>query len=495
MHALTPDGSSALHLAAEQGSLEACQWLVEEAGVEVTLVDGKGRTALEVSKEEGSMEIVDFLESLSKKRPQSAQREEAAKPSLRFTFKKPIRKQVSVGGTNTDLAVNKCKRLSLGELSHHPTTKIGEPKRQSSPNEASPDSLPSIRLKTLKGVLHVHTQVNLKRLKDRLRVLEELRAWKDLQSAFVADHTFEETNTKIHVFSFFCEGENLGQRIERQRERGAPFPAHLVHSWTLGLTLALKHLHAKALLHANIRPQNIFFSGSGAPIMGALGTRRFFQPPDLPPSLADADEEKYRSPEVREGRPYSSLADMWALGCCLYELAAQRTASSYSQVLYWVVYVLCCVVSVLCLCCVVSVLCLCCAVLCCVCAVSVLCCVTVPNDYGDEYRDLVAALLDPLPEKRPAASQVLHLPLLKNALRQQLEDAKLLQASPGRCAPRGGTEARGGHLGGRMGQSQGRVFTLKELALAWGVLQPSESVYTLRRNSQALRTLEDLKVP
>nr|XP_053627362.1 uncharacterized protein LOC128684977 [Cherax quadricarinatus] len=40
----------------------------------------------------------------------------------------------------------------------------------------------------------------------------------------------------------------------------------------------------------------------------------------------------YMSPEVANGLPYDGKADMWSLGCCLYELATLQRGYPYEQV-------------------------------------------------------------------------------------------------------------------------------------------------------------------
>lgn len=70
---LKPDpgfGMPALHMAAENGRLDATKWLLQEVGVDPGLRDRRGRTALEVAKASSNMcggqspphvEVVRFL--------------------------------------------------------------------------------------------------------------------------------------------------------------------------------------------------------------------------------------------------------------------------------------------------------------------------------------------------------------------------------------------------------------------------------------------------
>ncbi|XP_045619133.1 serine/threonine-protein phosphatase 6 regulatory ankyrin repeat subunit B [Procambarus clarkii] len=62
--ASTPDGSTPLHLAADNGNLDAIRWLVQH-GVKIHAVDGMGRTALELAQASRAKLVVDYLERKS----------------------------------------------------------------------------------------------------------------------------------------------------------------------------------------------------------------------------------------------------------------------------------------------------------------------------------------------------------------------------------------------------------------------------------------------
>lgn len=59
--ALAADGSSALHLAADFGNLEAVQWLVEEAGLPEDQTNGEGHSASYLARKAGHRDIHNYL--------------------------------------------------------------------------------------------------------------------------------------------------------------------------------------------------------------------------------------------------------------------------------------------------------------------------------------------------------------------------------------------------------------------------------------------------
>ncbi|KAL7976081.1 hypothetical protein Chor_009759 [Crotalus horridus] len=80
------------------------------------------------------------------------------------------------------------------------------------------------------------------------------------------------------------------------------------------ILLALHHVHAKQILHRDLKTQNI--------LLDKHHTMAF--PGRLSPQVVGTP--CYISPELCEGKPYNQKSDIWALGCVLYELASLKRA-------------------------------------------------------------------------------------------------------------------------------------------------------------------------
>ena len=76
----------------------------------------------------------------------------------------------------------------------------------------------------------------------------------------------------------------------------------------------------------DIKPQNIFVSKNLKIVrLGDLGiAKQMDGTQDL--ATTQLGTPFYMSPELVANRPYTSASDIWALGCCLYEMAARKTA-------------------------------------------------------------------------------------------------------------------------------------------------------------------------
>ncbi len=76
------------------------------------------------------------------------------------------------------------------------------------------------------------------------------------------------------------------------------------------LLLALRHMHAQKILHRDLKPGNIFITEKDMVKVGDFGRARV---------MSDGTPY-YISPELCMGKPYNEKADIWALGCIVYEL-------------------------------------------------------------------------------------------------------------------------------------------------------------------------------
>jgi cell division cycle 2-like protein len=86
----------------------------------------------------------------------------------------------------------------------------------------------------------------------------------------------------------------------------------------------LAYLHARWVLHRDVKPANILYTSSGSVKMADFGLARPYGSP-LRPYTRPVVTLYYRAPELLLGAAtYSTPIDVWSLGCVMGELLAGR---------------------------------------------------------------------------------------------------------------------------------------------------------------------------
>mmetsp|Transcript_42054 Transcript_42054/g.112555 ORF Transcript_42054/g.112555 Transcript_42054/m.112555 type:complete len:146 (-) Transcript_42054:60-497(-) len=76
----------------------------------------------------------------------------------------------------------------------------------------------------------------------------------------------------------------------------------------------------RSMMHRDLKPANIFLGEQGQVKLGDLGLGRTFTSRTLETTTC-VGTPYYMAPEVMTNVPYSYPADVWSLGCVIYELA------------------------------------------------------------------------------------------------------------------------------------------------------------------------------
>ncbi|KAH9251972.1 hypothetical protein BASA81_010176 [Batrachochytrium salamandrivorans] len=144
----------------------------------------------------------------------------------------------------------------------------------------------------------------------------------------------------VHQVRFvfpLCAGgswfDTLGRNLGEEEHIGRIF---------LGAALGLQHMHAKGILHRDVKPHNILLTGQGHPLVMDLGSSCEFpiqvqskrQASDLQEDAAQNCSAPYRAPELFEptvGRNIGSEADAWSLGCTLFAMVWGKGYSPFED--------------------------------------------------------------------------------------------------------------------------------------------------------------------
>jgi len=147
-----------------------------------------------------------------------------------------------------------------------------------------------------------------------------------------AIHAIEEAGGTRFLVLEFVEGETLAERLAR-----GPADAREATAIALQICSALAAAHDRGIVHRDLKPANIKIAPAGHVKLLDFGLARMLAPEASTGDLSQsptvtaasaghviAGTAAYMAPEQARGKPVDKRADMWALGCVLYEMLTAR---------------------------------------------------------------------------------------------------------------------------------------------------------------------------
>ncbi len=124
----------------------------------------------------------------------------------------------------------------------------------------------------------------------------------------------------------YADAGDIAGLIDRTRgARGQYLSEEVIWSIMDGILRGLRCLHGLKILHRDIKPANVFLQGGGGgggrlvPKIGDLNVSKLMKKGVL---YTQVGTPYYTSPEQWKDQPYGEKADVWALGCLVYEMMA-----------------------------------------------------------------------------------------------------------------------------------------------------------------------------
>lgn len=126
-----------------------------------------------------------------------------------------------------------------------------------------------------------------------------------------------EAEGRHYLAARFVEGETLADRLTRS----GPLPLADLVRLTAELATGLDALHSHDLIHRDVKPSNVMLGPEGAALTD-FGVARGLADTVLTAPGRVVGTLDYLAPEVIRGQPAGPAADLYALGCVLYECLA-----------------------------------------------------------------------------------------------------------------------------------------------------------------------------
>lgn len=203
--------------------------------------------------------------------------------------------------------------------------------------------------------------------------------------------SWEGDDYQLYIVMGFCEGGDLYHRLKQQK--GELLPERQVVEWFVQIAMALQYLHEKHILHRDLKTQNIFLTKTNIIKVGDLGIARILENQnDMASTLIGTPY--YMSPELFSNKPYNHKSDVWALGCCVYEMSTLKhafNAKDMNSLVYRIVEGKL---------------------------------PQMPSKYDPQLGELIKSMLCKRPEDRPDVKLILRQPYIKRQIAMFLEATK-----------------------------------------------------------------------
>ncbi|KAM8758707.1 serine/threonine-protein kinase Nek4 isoform 2-T2 [Rhynchonycteris naso] len=195
----------------------------------------------------------------------------------------------------------------------------------------------------------------------------------------------------LYIVMGFCEGGDLYRKLKEQK--GQLLPESQVVEWFVQIAMALQYLHEKHILHRDLKTQNVFLTRTNIIKVGDLGIARVLENHcDMASTLIGTPY--YMSPELFSNKPYNYKSDVWALGCCAYEMATLKhafNAKDMNSLVYRIIEGKL---------------------------------PPIPKAYSPELAELIRTMLSKRPEERPSVRSILRQPYVKRQISFFLQATK-----------------------------------------------------------------------
>jgi serine/threonine protein kinase len=170
---------------------------------------------------------------------------------------------------------------------------------------------------------------------DRLaRFQREARLLASLNPAIATIHGLEESDGLVFLVLELVPDPTLAERLEES----GPLPVEESQRVALRVAEALEAAHRGGVVHRDLKPANVKAAPDGTVKVLDFGLAKALSPATEEPldTLAATRSQAntaigtilgtpgYMSPEQARGRTVDEAADLWALGCLLFEMLAGR---------------------------------------------------------------------------------------------------------------------------------------------------------------------------
>ena len=167
---------------------------------------------------------------------------------------------------------------------------------------------------------------NLKSIQTETQILKSIKS-----EHIVQFHEYFKEGDSFYIVMEFCENKDLRSFINNYKKNNKLIHENVIKVITVELCLGIKEIHSKNIIHRDLKPENIFISDDYKIKIGDFGISKILDGTDYAQTFAGTF--CYLAPEIINGNKYTNKADIWSLGCILYELCTLNRCFDSNNIL------------------------------------------------------------------------------------------------------------------------------------------------------------------
>lgn len=189
-----------------------------------------------------------------------------------------------------------------------------------------------VREKAGEKKVYVIKELDTSQLRSNYDALGEVRVMEQVDSPCIVKYydSFITDKVKVNILMEFCEHGDLHRLLRKRKDlngddaKNKYLTENAVWKYFIQICIGLYHMHAKNILHRDLKTLNIFLTKKDGIKIGDLGVAKILENIEVNFATSKVGTPYYLSPEVCEDRPYNYKSDIWSLGCILYELCTLK---------------------------------------------------------------------------------------------------------------------------------------------------------------------------
>ena len=130
-----------------------------------------------------------------------------------------------------------------------------------------------------------------------------------------------EKDDKFYILMEYCDDQNLNVFMEKHKEKNELIEEKIIYNIIKQICLGLKEIHSKKIIHRDLKPENIFMNKNNEIKIGDFGiSKELNSYKTFTKTNKKLGSLYYTAPEILSDGKYNIKADIWSLGCIIYEL-------------------------------------------------------------------------------------------------------------------------------------------------------------------------------